>query len=144
MNKPNTNAIRLSSNDNVVVARTELIPGESVDGANVIANGHIGAGHKVATENIAKKAKSQGNRTEKDGKYFNKAYGDEDNSQKQKHDGWYVSFLRLVAEQVLHDDFDTRIFEDQIEPGDIGDEGKCKRHVKIRIGGANQWFLTMK
>ena len=94
-----------------------------------------------ATENIAKKAKSQGNRTEKDGKYFNKAYGDEDNSQKQKHDGWYVSFLRLVAEQVLHDDFDTRIFEDQIEPGDIGDEGKRKRHVKVRIGGANQWFF---
>jgi len=54
VNKPNTNTIRLSSNDNVVVARTELIPGESVDGANVIANGHIGAGHKIATENIAK------------------------------------------------------------------------------------------
>ena len=50
-------------------------------------------------------------------------------------------FLRLVAEQVLHDDFDTRIFEDQIEPGDIGDEGKCERHVKVRIGGANQWFF---
>ena len=54
VNKPNTNTIRLSSNDNVVVARTELIPGESIDDANVIANGHIGAGHKIATENIAK------------------------------------------------------------------------------------------
>ena len=54
MNEPNTNAIRLSSNDNVVVARTELLPGESVDGGDVIANAHIGSGHKIATENIAK------------------------------------------------------------------------------------------
>ena len=54
MNEPNTNIIRLSQNDNVVVARTELPPGESVGGSNIVTNEHIGAGHKIATENITK------------------------------------------------------------------------------------------
>ena len=40
-------AIRLNRNDNVVVARADLLPGTSVDGVN--AAHHIPAGHKMAT-----------------------------------------------------------------------------------------------
>ncbi len=46
--------IRLNENDNVVVARAELLPGASIEGGNVTARSAIPAGHKVATAPIAK------------------------------------------------------------------------------------------
>jgi len=45
--------IRLHKNDNVVVARAELLPGASIEGGNVTARDIIPAGHKVATAPIA-------------------------------------------------------------------------------------------
>src|SRR5690606_39883958 len=45
--------IRLHENDNVVVARAELLPGAGVEGGNVTARDIIPAGHKVATAPIA-------------------------------------------------------------------------------------------
>lgn len=45
--------IRLNENDNVVVARAELLPGASIEGGNVTARSTIPAGHKVATAPIA-------------------------------------------------------------------------------------------
>jgi altronate hydrolase len=45
--------IRLNDNDNVVVARAELLPGASIEGGNVTARSTIPAGHKVATAPIA-------------------------------------------------------------------------------------------
>ena len=45
--------IRLNENDNVVVARAELLPGASIEGGNVTARSAIPAGHKVATAPIA-------------------------------------------------------------------------------------------
>lgn len=45
--------IRLNENDNVVVARAELLPGAQIEGGNVTARSAIPAGHKVATAPIA-------------------------------------------------------------------------------------------
>lgn len=45
--------IRLNDNDNVVVARAELLPGARIEGGNVTARSAIPAGHKVATAPIA-------------------------------------------------------------------------------------------
>ena len=45
--------IRLNENDNVVVARAELLPGANIEGGNVTARSAIPAGHKVATAPIA-------------------------------------------------------------------------------------------
>jgi altronate hydrolase len=45
--------IRLNENDNVVVARAELLPGASIEGGNITARSAIPAGHKVATAPIA-------------------------------------------------------------------------------------------
>lgn len=45
--------IRLNENDNVVVARAELLPGARIEGGNVTARSAIPAGHKVATAPIA-------------------------------------------------------------------------------------------
>jgi altronate hydrolase len=45
--------IRLNENDNVVVARAELLPGASIEGGNITARSTIPAGHKVATAPIA-------------------------------------------------------------------------------------------
>lgn len=45
--------IRLNENDNVVVARAELLPGASIEGGNITARSAIAAGHKVATAPIA-------------------------------------------------------------------------------------------
>ncbi|BBK43040.1 dehydratase [Allostella vacuolata] len=45
--------IRLNPADNVVVARTDLLPGTSLPGEDVTTKGHIPPGHKVATADIA-------------------------------------------------------------------------------------------
>ena len=45
--------IRLSSADNVVVARADILPGTEVPGERVAARGHIPAGHKIATAAVA-------------------------------------------------------------------------------------------
>ncbi len=45
--------LRLNPDDNVVVARVDLAPGAPAEG-NVVANDHVPAGHKVATQPIAK------------------------------------------------------------------------------------------
>ena len=45
--------IRLNPADNVVVARTDLLPGTSLPGEDVATKGHIPPGHKVATADIA-------------------------------------------------------------------------------------------
>ncbi len=44
-----TLAIRLSPADNVVVARTDILPGTEIPGEGVTSLGHIPPGHKVAT-----------------------------------------------------------------------------------------------
>jgi len=44
-----TLAIRLNPADNVIVARTDILPGTAIPGEGVTAKGHIPAGHKVAT-----------------------------------------------------------------------------------------------
>ena len=44
-----TLAIRLNPADNVIVARTDILPGTAIPGEGVAATGHIPAGHKVAT-----------------------------------------------------------------------------------------------
>jgi len=44
--------IRLNENDNVVVARADLQPGQSVEGGNITCRTLIPAGHKVATAPI--------------------------------------------------------------------------------------------
>ena len=48
--------IRLNSNDNVVVARAEILPGTSIPGENVSTNAPIPRGHKIATQAIPKGA----------------------------------------------------------------------------------------
>jgi len=45
--------IRLGSNDNVVVARVDLLPSTELPGETVRTKGHVPAGHKVATAPIA-------------------------------------------------------------------------------------------
>jgi altronate hydrolase len=45
-------SIRLHANDNVVVARADILPGTALEG--VTAAGHVPAGHKMATSRIAK------------------------------------------------------------------------------------------
>ena len=45
--------IRLNPADNVVVARTDLLPGTTLPGEEVTTKGHIPPGHKVATTDIA-------------------------------------------------------------------------------------------
>jgi len=47
-------AIRLNPNDNVVVARTDLLPGAALSGEGVTTSGHVPAGHKVATRAIGR------------------------------------------------------------------------------------------
>ena len=47
-------AIRLHGNDNVAVARTDILPGTAVAEERVTTAGHIPAGHKFATAPIAK------------------------------------------------------------------------------------------
>jgi altronate hydrolase len=49
-------AIRLHRNDNVVVARTDLLAGTEVAEEGVSARSHVPAGHKIATAPIAKGA----------------------------------------------------------------------------------------
>jgi altronate hydrolase len=46
-------AIRLSPKDNVVVARTDLLPNTGVAEERITCRGHVPAGHKVATAPIA-------------------------------------------------------------------------------------------
>ena len=46
--------IRLNPADNVVVARTDILPGAAVAGEGVSTAGHVPAGHKIATRAIAK------------------------------------------------------------------------------------------
>lgn len=46
--------IRLNSNDNVVVARAEIMPGTSIPGENVATTAPIPRGHKIATQAIPK------------------------------------------------------------------------------------------
>ena len=48
------NTIRLSENDNVVVAKCELEKGIKVDRSQVTTTEHISSGHKIATELIQK------------------------------------------------------------------------------------------
>lgn len=48
--------IRLNSNDNVVVARAEIMPGTSIPGENVATNAPVPRGHKIATQAIPKGA----------------------------------------------------------------------------------------
>ncbi|HUK07570.1 MAG TPA: altronate dehydratase family protein [Stellaceae bacterium] len=45
--------IRLGANDNVVVARVDLLPSTELPGETVRTKGHVPAGHKVATAPIA-------------------------------------------------------------------------------------------
>ena len=45
--------IRLNAADNVVVARTDLLPGTAIPGEAVTARGHVPAGHKLATAPVA-------------------------------------------------------------------------------------------
>ena len=45
--------IRLHSNDNVVVARTDVGLGASIPGENVVSRAQVGAGYKIATRHIA-------------------------------------------------------------------------------------------
>ena len=52
MNTEHGNTIRLSGNDNVVVARTELAPGQSIESSEVIVSEPIGPGHKIASKHI--------------------------------------------------------------------------------------------
>ncbi|MBO6781790.1 MAG: altronate dehydratase [Alphaproteobacteria bacterium] len=47
-------SIRLNDNDNVVVARAEIMPGTSIPGENVQTSAPIPRGHKIATRAIAK------------------------------------------------------------------------------------------
>lgn len=47
-------AIRLSPADNVVVARTDLLPNAALPDEGVTCRGHVPAGHKLATARIAK------------------------------------------------------------------------------------------
>src|SRR6202045_1430847 len=47
-----TLAIRLNLADNVVVARTDILPGTEIPGEGVTARGHVPAGHKVETEAV--------------------------------------------------------------------------------------------
>ncbi len=49
-----TLSIRLNDNDNVVVARAEILPGTSIPGENVQTSAAIPRGHKIATRAIAK------------------------------------------------------------------------------------------
>ncbi|MDE0780716.1 MAG: altronate dehydratase family protein [Alphaproteobacteria bacterium] len=46
--------IRLNDNDNVVVARAEILPGTVVPGENVVTGAPISRGHKIATQAIGK------------------------------------------------------------------------------------------
>ncbi len=46
--------IRLNPNDNVVVARAEILPNTDIPGENVTTNGAVPRGHKIATAPIAK------------------------------------------------------------------------------------------
>ena len=46
--------IRLSPDDNVVVARTDILPGTAIAGESIAARHHIPSGHKVATRPIAR------------------------------------------------------------------------------------------
>jgi altronate hydrolase len=48
--------IRLNANDNVVVARAEILPGTSIPGENVATGASIPRGHKIATQAIPKGA----------------------------------------------------------------------------------------
>jgi altronate hydrolase len=45
--------IRLSSADNVVVARADILPGTEIPGEHVTSRGHVPAGHKLATAPVA-------------------------------------------------------------------------------------------
>ena len=49
-----TLSIRLNENDNVVVARAEILPGTSIPGENVQTTAAIPRGHKIATRAIPK------------------------------------------------------------------------------------------
>ena len=48
-----TLTIRLNPADTVVVARADILPGTSIPGENVVAKGHIPAGHKISTHQVA-------------------------------------------------------------------------------------------
>jgi len=51
-----TLTIRLNAADTVVVARADILPGTQIPGESVAANGHIPAGHKIATQDVAEGA----------------------------------------------------------------------------------------
>ena len=53
MSAQETLAIRLHVDDNVVVVRTDLLPGMPIEGEEIETSDHIPAGHKVATAPIA-------------------------------------------------------------------------------------------
>jgi altronate hydrolase len=54
MSAPAILTIRLNANDNVVVARAELLPNTELPGEAVATNGTVPRGHKIATAPIAK------------------------------------------------------------------------------------------
>lgn len=56
MNAAASLSIRLNGNDNVVVARADILAGTELPGEGVATAGHIIAGHKIATRPIAKDA----------------------------------------------------------------------------------------
>jgi altronate hydrolase len=45
--------VRLNGNDNVVVARVDILPGTKVEGEGLAASQRISAGHKVAARPIS-------------------------------------------------------------------------------------------
>ncbi|MBM3489170.1 MAG: altronate dehydratase [Alphaproteobacteria bacterium] len=53
MSQPQPLTIRLAARDNVVVARTDILPGTPIAGEQVSAAQHIAPGHKLATRPIA-------------------------------------------------------------------------------------------
>jgi len=54
MSQPQSITIRLNAADNVVVARTDVLPDTAIPDEDVTTAGHIPAGHKIATRAIAK------------------------------------------------------------------------------------------
>ena len=54
MSQPQPLTIRLAARDNVVVARTDILPGTTLPGEAVRTAAHIAPGHKLATRPIAK------------------------------------------------------------------------------------------
>ncbi|MFP6741467.1 MAG: UxaA family hydrolase, partial [Alphaproteobacteria bacterium] len=53
MTTNDTLTTRLHAADNVVVARTDILPGTEIPGENLRAVEHIPAGHKIATAPVA-------------------------------------------------------------------------------------------